>query len=180
MLTLPDIPDEVSLPCKVDAPQQTLEWCWDDTARAFATYVGIDNVPSQGDLANWRTGRKDCTNTPTPQACIVAATNDQIIAAYDFLGVGRVGPDLPLLEETLIEELLDPKKGPIEIEYAWQRSGGHVAIINGYRKEGNILMYSVSDPFYGEGWATYEFLRRGYNQGVWIRTFGRFFKKEKK
>jgi hypothetical protein len=91
---------------------------------------------------------------------------------YQAIGIGRVGPDLPLSIVTLLGELIAGR--PVEIAFAWFQGGGHVALVRGFKKE--TSQSYVSDPWFGENSMTYLQICNGYDIGKWVASYGRFFK----
>lgn len=107
--------------------------------------------------------------------CIVPATALDISRIFAKLGIGGVGPDNPLSEETLLGEL--KAYHPVLASLAWDGGGGHVIIVRGYEKRYNL--FSITDPFFGDYSLFYPDLcrfRMGRVSGVWALAYGRFFK----
>lgn len=162
-------PGSISLSIQCEK-QETVEWCWDSMICAFAAYLKLSRVPDEPDLANLRTGRSDCSLSPTPQECIVPSTPEQIEAVLNHLGMGCVALAEPLQEVNLRNELIAAR--PVGMGILWNTGGGHVAVIRGYDPASG--MYSITDPYFGDGKAPYALLLDGYGKGKWFETFGRF------
>jgi hypothetical protein len=132
----------------------------------------LAKLPTEGELANTLTGRTDCTSTPVPDQCIVPAGAQDIVAIYMSVGIGRVGPDLPLTINTLLSELIAGR--PVEVGYLWYAGGGHVALVTGFQKRTST--FYVSDPWFGNGQLSYLQIAAGYGIGRWAYSYGRFTK----
>jgi hypothetical protein len=166
------LPDLVQLDIKAEK-QETVQWCWAAVACGVARFLKVENQPTESDLANILTGRTDCTSRPVPNACISAATPKQVIDVYETIGINRVGPDLPLNINTLLNELVCGH--PVEIGYMWYEGGGHVALVTGFRKW--TSKFIISDPWFGDGELSYQELAEGYGIGRWFVSYGRFSKR---
>jgi hypothetical protein len=133
-----------------------------------ARFLGLAE-PRQCELANFLFGRADCCQNPSGPRCNRPAQYADIVRVYSHLGVAVVGPDYPLLPDTVVAEL-DAGR-PFEVALLWSGGGGHVVVVYGYSATGLVL---VRDPWYGSLSVTYNNLSRAYGQGRWGASYGRF------
>ena len=120
--------------------QQTLEWCWAAAIEMVTTYYGRPVHQCQT-LSVFLGG--DCCNFP--EFCVVGAPSMQTIqqGLYSLAGLQSQYVPSPITFEAVKAEIAAGR--PIIIGYQGS-SGGHVVVINGYDRNGNI---SILDPFFG-------------------------------
>ena len=149
--------------------QEQTQWCWAACTAMIAQFLGIEDI-KQCELANFLHEQTKCCQKPSWSKCNRPCATEKIMPVYAHLGVTGLGPDLPLAEATLRDELQSGR--PVEVGFLWFNDGGHVVIVYGFTAKG---YFNVHDPWIGTGFATYEFLRNAYhNGGRWDLSFGQF------
>lgn len=120
--------------------QQTLEWCWAAAIQMVTAYYGRPVQQCQT-LSVFLGG--DCCNSP--QFCVVGAPSMQTIqqGLYSLAGLQSQYVPSPISFDAVKAEIAAGR--PVIIGYRGS-SGGHVVVINGYDRNGNI---SILDPFFG-------------------------------
>lgn len=148
--------------------QEQTQWCWAGVSQAVLKFYKKNK--SQGVIANYAWGRKDCTNTPVPAVC-----NQPNYMYYykgsieDILDHWRVS-STPIakhlrwneVKKQINNKLISPavdsakKKGyPQIIRYGWYSGGGHFIIIRGYDTAGKKLY--LMNPWFTEGYGIYKY-----------------------
>jgi hypothetical protein len=134
----------------------------------IARFLGMAE-PKQCELANFLSGRTDCCTTPGSAQCNRPAQTADVVKVFNHLGINLVGPDNPLLANTVKAEL-DAGRA-FEVGFLWNGGGGHVVIVYGYTANGLVL---VQDPINGTLSITYNGLLQAYGMGRWFVSYGRF------
>jgi hypothetical protein len=160
-------PASVSLPVPYVKQEQT-EWCWAACTQMVSRWLGVADVP-QCELANFLHGQTNCCVKPSSDTCNQPAPLNGVMPVYRHVGVKGIGPDRPLLFNTLVAELAAGRA--VEVAFAWFGGGGHVVVVYGYDPEGQ---FAVRDPWFGSGSVTYLDLFSAYGNGRWVVSYGRF------
>jgi hypothetical protein len=163
-------PPSVTLNVPFIAQTQT-QWCWAACCAMIARYLDLPE-PKQCELANFLHNQTKCCTAPSSAKCNQPCLYVKVMDVAGKAGMKGTGPDFPLFQHTLVQELAAGR--PVEIGLNWNAGGGHLIVVYGYTPQGLFL---VRDPWNGSGVATYLFLRTAYNMGAWGCSFGRFAKK---
>ena len=162
-------------------PQEQDAWCYAACAEmAIKALIpnGFDSV-SQCEVASFvkRDQVASCC-PPTPGACLTSGcTEDQVGEIFLKFGVDYTGsfdPEFVIPQITTNEirsEIGDEQ--PIEVEIRWSGSenSSHVVLITGIRDDDYVF---ITDPLRGvnyNGWQPYQFVRHGFGEGEWVRTW---------
>jgi hypothetical protein len=106
-----------------------------------------------------------CANATPGSACDAGVWPDQ---AFPHLGMrcdratGAASPGNVQFEIN--------RNRPVEVYFAWDDGGNHVAIISGYDDNDNSQLH-VKDPLMGEGTVSHAHLMSAYGKGSWDLTF---------
>ena len=156
-------------PLAVPLVKQTQnQWCWAACTAMIARFLGLPE-PKQCELANFLFSRTNCCQAPASSPCNRPAQYVDIISVYNHIGIAGIGPDYPLLPNTVVAELNAGR--PFEVALNWAGGGGHVAIVYGYTNQGLVL---IQDPHFGTLSMVYNALAAAYGHGWWVASYGRF------
>ena len=170
------------LPVRETFQEQT-QWCWGGVSQAVLRYWG--KRKSQGVIANYAWGRKDCTNTPVPAICnqpnYMYGTKGSIQGILDHWRVSCTALAKHLTWRDVKKQInkkliskdkdLGKKKGyPIIIRYGWYGGGGHFIVIRGFSTNGKKLY--LMDPWFGNGYGifTYKYVKKESYDHTWTHT----------
>ena len=142
--------------------QEQSNWCWDACCVMFLTYRGGPAPPRQCDVATRQFGAA-CCNTPTSSACDQGCWPENAFPNW-AINFNRLGATIPFAD--IVTEI-DAGR-PVEVYYAWNGVGAHVALVIGYYANQDL---EVNDPWYGPGRRAYGYVLSGYGQGAWRITY---------
>jgi len=149
-------------------PQKQNQWCWAACTAMIARFLDLAE-PQQCQLANFLFGQTNCCLNPSSGACNRPAQYADVLRVYNHLGISLLGPDFPLLFNTVVAEINAGR--PFEVALAWSGGGGHVVIVYGLTAGGLLL---VRDPWYGSMTLPYSSLYSAYGLGRWVASYGHF------
>ena len=162
-------PNQNTLPVPL-CPQQTPMWCWAASGEMVMTYL---RHPVQQCLeANYRFGRNDCCNDPTPDACVTGGWPQ-----FDHWGFS-FQTDSALTFDQLRQEINLYR--PVAFSWGWIHGGiipggGHMMVARGYNTSAQLVY--INDPWpprTGDvSWITYATYVSQPNHHVhWTDYFG--------
>jgi hypothetical protein len=142
-------------------PQLQNNWCWAACCQMVFDYYRSNNL-QQCDLASRQFGQVCCAN-PSGTDCDRGEWPDNVYPAYKT-GFTRLDRSMTLAEVTA--ELSNHR--PVEVYYAWNGSGAHVALITGVFDNNDVW---VHDPYYGSGRRLFSYVQSAYNMGSWAISY---------
>jgi hypothetical protein len=128
-----------SLPVPLLA-QQTSLWCWAASGQMVMNYLG--GSVDQGDEANKEFSRGDCSNAPTPGACVQGGWPEPDKYGFTF---DRTS-DSALTWDQVKRQVCCGKK-PFAFSWHWTGGGGHMMVAIGYSTQGTDTYVKVNDPW---------------------------------
>lgn len=157
----------VSLPVPQIAQEQT-QWCWAACADMVVHYYG-NTAARQCEFANWLFGQSNCCASPGSSACNRPCQINDVSRVFSRWGIRSNYSGGSVSFGTLRSEVDSSR--PVEVGYAWNGGGGHVALVTGWIvvSGGNALR--VNDPAYGSGGVYYNKLLTAYDMGQWRWTW---------
>jgi papain like cysteine protease AvrRpt2 len=156
----PGLPAQILLPVPFDQQEQT-NWCWAGCCEMVFQYNGVNNV-SQCGMATQQFGG-NCCASPSSPACNQGNWPENVYPVYGFKWAKTNGAFPP----PAVQQEIGNQR-PLEVYYAWNGGGAHVALIIGYYANGDL---EVNDPWYGPGRRAYSLVLGGYGLGAWTMTY---------
>jgi hypothetical protein len=167
------------------SPQKEDAWCYAACAQMVINFLIEDDFVEQCDVASFVKTVSCCP--PTPSSCTDSGCEKSDIRRIfgnfriDFEGAGA-DPEITINQITSAEIRSEISDGhPIEVVIDWNTQGlqqsSHAVLISGIR---NNSVY-VIDPLRGvnfNGWQPLDFLKDGFGQGNWVRTWTGLRKRE--
>jgi hypothetical protein len=159
-LQAPDVPTDVLLAVPYYRQEQA-NWCWAACCEMLIDFYRRTQT-SQCSMASTNFGLQ-CCHSPLPNGCDQGEWPENVYSRY--------GIDLSIDQHALSDAdvLAELRAGcPLEVYYAWDGGGAHVALVVGRHSNGDYL---VHDPWYGAGRRTGAAVRDGYGLGAWTMTY---------
>lgn len=119
--------------------QETSMWCWAASGQMVMGFLGT--AVTQGDEANKRFGRADCTNSPVPASCIQGGWPEFDKYGFSF----KTTSNAPLSWADLKAQIYCAKK-PFAFTWAWTGGGGHMMVATGYATLNGTHYVAVNNP----------------------------------
>jgi len=148
--------------------QEQTQWCWAGCADMTLHYYGNSGV-RQCDFANWLFGQSACCSVPSSSLCNRGCQVGDVSKVYSNWGIRStlVNSNVPF--GTLSLEVSASR--PVEVAYAWNGGGGHVALVVQTDTINGRSVVRVNDPAYGSGGVYYDDLLNAYGMGRWFATW---------
>jgi hypothetical protein len=147
--------------------QEQTQWCWSATSVSVAAYYDPQTTWTQCEMVNAEKGQTTCCQDGSSSACnqpnVLNAPLDRA-DVLDHMQNGSVG-------YAVIEQEIDAGR-PLAWRIGWNGGGGHFAVIEGYRTDGEEWV-AVDDPWYGASDVAVTTLTGGMYQGSgsWTHTY---------
>lgn len=144
--------------------QQQNNWCWAACCEMVFHHAGVNTTVSQCDMATAQFGGA-CCSAPTSAACDQGNWPENTYGHYAFHYTKRQN-SISLAD---VQAEINANR-PVEIYYAWNGGGAHVALIVGYYANGDVEVY---DPWgsYGPGRRAFSYVQSAYNLGAWTLSY---------
>jgi hypothetical protein len=139
-------------------------WCWAACCEmVFSQAPALDPL-TQCDLAE-EEFRGGCCNVPVSNACDQPNWPDTVYNRHQF---NYVRESRALSFDEVKKEINANR--PVEVYYAWNTAGAHVAVIVGYYANGDVEVY---DPWKdnGPGPRAFDFVLAAYGRGAWTMSY---------
>lgn len=148
--------------------QEQTQWCWAACTDMIVHFYGNAGL-RQCDCAAWLFANNTCCISPSSSPCNrPCQVNDvsRVLAQFGVRSSSRNGtvPSLTLKNEVAAGR-------PVEVAYAWDGGGGHVAVVCAWDQNGSDDFVRVNDPAYGSGGVYYKNLLTAYGLGRWFWTW---------
>jgi hypothetical protein len=140
--------------------QQQTNWCWAACCEMVFQFNAV--TVQQCDMATAQFGGKCCA-APSSSVCNQGNWPEYVYPRYGF---HYTRGNAPFTSAAVQAEINAGR--PVEVYYAWNGGGAHVALIVGFYDNGDL---EVSDPWYGSGRRTYAAVLAAYNLGAWTITY---------
>lgn len=141
-------------------------WCWAACSRMILRSLQQD--VSMCEVANVLLGL-DCCNDL--HGCNQDAEVADILTIFEEFGVTAWRLENPVSFES-VQAQIDEWEKPIEVQISWD-PGGHVVVIEGWRRRNNVRYIRVKDPWYGSIEMRFSDLFNDYtaDSGRWVGTW---------
>lgn len=148
--------------------QEQTQWCWAACSDMVLHYYGNPGV-AQCEFANWLFSQSACCNVPSSSLCNRPCQVQDVSRVYSNWSVksSLVMSTVPFA--TLDSEVAASR--PVEVAYAWNGGGGHVALVTQTAVVSSRSVVRVNDPAYGSGGVSYDDLLTAYGMGRWFATW---------
>jgi hypothetical protein len=123
------------------AGQQQSNWCWAASGQMTMNFIHPASAVVQGDEANKRLGRTDCTNSSVPAAC--NQTGWPEFEKYDF---ETARTDDAALSWADLRSEIGCYKRPYAFSWHWSGGGGHMMVVRGYMTLFDYQYVLVNNP----------------------------------
>jgi hypothetical protein len=144
--------------------QQTQNnWCWAACCQMVFDYYRTNNL-QQCDLASQRFGQTCCLN-PSSSQCDQGEWPENVYPTYQ-MGFTKLNSAMSFADVTA--EL--SSRRPVEVYYAWNGGGAHVALITGVFDNGDVWVHDPW-PSYGSGRRAFSFVQSAYGLGRWTISY---------
>ncbi len=147
--------------------QRAEEWCWAACVQMALNYYGDGNI--QCEVVNKQFGQTKCCDTPDDPACNDDLSLPDIAAVYRAWHLGAKCITSAVQFDYLEREINAGR--PVQVGFAWNTGGNHVALVCGTNVDGTVQFVRVNDPLYGSGWVHYAALLGAYYLGSWQWTW---------
>ena len=157
------------------SPQHSDAWCYAACAEMVIRRCTPERVITQCKVATFVKG-PDCCNTLNPKCTSSGCQEDQISKIFKFFGIAfqsKAQIDLNLLAT----EIRATPGRLVEILIRWNSAPGqnsaHTLLIAGVLGTRVFVIDPLGDGdfFYYGGWQDFAFVRSGFGQGAWVRTW---------
>jgi Papain-like cysteine protease AvrRpt2 len=161
----PGAPGPATNPLTVSySPQQQNNWCWAACAEMAFHHAGVNTTVSQCDMATAQFGGS-CCSAPASAACDQGNWPEY---TYTHYGFGHTKQPTAISFASVQTEINANR--PVQVYYAWNGGGAHVALIVGYYANGDVEVYDPWQP-YGPGRRAFSYVQTAYNLGTWSITY---------
>jgi len=147
--------------------QQQTNWCWAGCAEMLFHFNNWNTNVKQCDMATAQFGG-NCCATPSSSTCNNGNWPENTYNHYGF-HYTKVNA---ALTQTQVDAEINATR-PVEVYYAWNGGGAHVALIRGYYPNGDV---EVNDPWYGQSRRTYASVLTAYGLGHWTMSYDNLHK----
>ena len=160
------------------SPQEQDAWCYAACAQMVVNTLILNDFVNQCDVATFVKNTSCCP--PTPEACLTSGCTleqvGKILLKFKIDYEGSGDPEVEVGQITTAEIRSEIDDGhPMEVVIRWNTDGpvdsSHAVLITGIREDDYVY---ITDPLRGinyNGWQPYQFVRNGFGEGRWVRTW---------